>query len=383
MRCRFSTGRIVFWRLFAGMLLLCAPKEIIGQIVIGTGTNLSAAATTALVTSAGITNNSRLADFSNIYLGLANPGSNTLPTISTSTPVNIHGLAIAGKDGFTLTGSWTINKELRLLGGNIVVPAGAGNILTYAGGSDITTGSTTSYINGLLFSLGTGIRTFPIGNNAGYFPVALGGVKDATTSLGMQVVAGNAGLSPLPAGVTDLFTDHYWQLTVSGGTFSGSSLQLSTTGTDSFLASGPLSTLVALEEDTDNNINNLGGTFISPVLSITKPISAKGKIYAIGKSEDVVVAVTKVITPTADDTRNNVLQISNIELYPDNTVTLLDRYGVPVKTWKSFKNYTTTAPEQEGIDFSKLGIGNYICVVEYTTLSGDKKKVSQMVTVLK
>lgn len=363
--------------------MLCISPWSEGQIVIGTGTALSATATTALVTSTGITNNSRLADFSNIFLGLANSGSANQPTITTSFPLNLHGLAIAGKGGFTLTGSWTINKQLQLLGGNITIPAGAGNILTYAGSSDITSGSANSYIDGLLFSQGTGIRSFPIGNSTGYFPVALGGVKDATTSLGMQVVAGSPGLSPLPAGVTDLFVDHYWQLTISGGTFSGSSLQLSTTGTDGFLASGPLSTLVALEEDTDNNITNLGGAFISPVLNVSKPISSKGKIYALGKSEDVIVAVTKVITPTTDDTRNNVLQISNIELYPDNTVTLLDRYGVPVKTWKGFKNFTTTTPAQEGIDFSSLGIGNYICVVEYTTLAGEKKKVSQMVTVLK
>ena len=383
MLCRFATGRTFCWRSFAGALLLCLPQWANAQIVIGTGTNLSAAATTALVTSTGITNNSRLADFSNIYLGLANSGNASQPTITTTFPLNLHGLAIAGKGGFTLTGSWTVNNQLRLLGGNITIPAGAGNILTYAGASDITSGSATSYIDGLLFSQGTGIRTFPIGNSTGYFPVALGGVKDASTSLGMQVVAGSPGLSPLPAGVTDLFVDHYWQLTISGGTFSGSSLQLSTTGTDGFLASGPLSTLVALEEDTDNNITNLGGTFISPVLSVTKPISSKGKIYALGKSEDVVVAVTKVITPTTDDTRNNVLQISNIELYPDNTVTLLDRYGVPVKTWKGFKNYATTTPGQDGIDFASLGIGNYICVVEYTTLAGEKKKVSQMVTVLK
>lgn len=383
MYCRFSIGQMVCWRLFAAVALLCAPQQLIGQIVIGAGTNISGAATTALVTSTGITNNSRLADFSNIYLGLVNPGSTNLPTLATSFPVNLHGLAIAGKDGFTLTGSWTINKELRLLGGNIVVPAGAGNILTYAGAGDITTGSANSYINGLFFSQGTGIRTFPIGNSTGYFPTILGGVKNGGTSLGMQVVTGSPGLAPLPVGVTDLFTDHYWQLTISGGAFSGSGLKLSTTGTDAFLANGPLSTLVILEQDTDNNITNLGGTFISPVLGITNPISSKGKIYAIGKSEDVVVAVTKVITPTTDDTNNNVLQISNIELYPDNTVTLLDRYGVPVKTWKGFKNYVTTTPAQDDIDFSSLGIGNYICVVEYTTLAGDKRKVSQMVTVLK
>jgi hypothetical protein len=379
----FSAKLLQVRRILAGVVLVCISQAGLGQIVIGTGTAISTAATTVIVTSSGITNNSRFADLSNVYLGLANPGSTNLPVLTTTFPLTLHGLAIAGKGGFQLTGTWTVNNELRLLGGNIVVPSATGNIFTYAGTKDIVTGTASSYINGQMFSLGTGVRTFPIGNNTGYFPVVLGGVKDATTSLGMQVVTGSPGLAPLPTGVTDLFTDHYWQLSVSGGTFSGSSLQLSTTGTDAFLANGVLSTLVVLEEDTDNNITNLGGSFISPVINVSKPISAKGKVYAIGKSEDVVVAVTKVITPTADDARNNVLQISNIELYPDNTVTLLDRYGVPVKSWKGFRNYSSTTPAQDDIDFSSLGIGNYICVVEYTTQAGDKKKVSQMVTVLK
>ena len=59
---------------FAGVLSLehysCAPQWANAQIVVALGTTFSAAATTALVTSTGITNNSRLADFSNIYLGL-------------------------------------------------------------------------------------------------------------------------------------------------------------------------------------------------------------------------------------------------------------------------------------------------------------------------
>jgi len=137
-----------------------------------------------------------------------------------------------------------------------------------------------------------------------------------------------------------------------------------------------------LEEDANNNIANLGGQFISPVVNV-KSLSGKGRIYALGKSEDIVLEIVKVITPTNDDAKNNVLQISNIELYPDNKVTLLDRYGVPVKNWTGFKNFTTTTPAQDGIDFASLGIGNYICVVEYTTATGEKKSVTQMVTVLK
>jgi hypothetical protein len=179
-------------------------------------------------------------------------------------------------------------------------------------------------------------------------------------------------------GVSDLFKEHYWKLTTRGGTFSGSNVGLSNLGTENFPGA-----LVALELGTDQNLTNLGGITLNHVVKSTAKSTALGNLYVLGKSDKVDVTVINVITPTPDDIRNNVLQISNIELFPDNKVTLVDRYGVPVKTWTGFKNFETTSTSQDGFDFATMGIGNYICIVEYTDSAGGKQKITQMVTVLK
>ncbi len=348
------------------------------QTTISSGTSIVANPRTTIVTNASINNQSSLADFSNIDLVITGPSASSLTTTS---PITLRGLGIRGLGNWTLSGSWTISTSLKLVRGLIIVPPTAS--LTYTGANDIATGSIDSYIEGQLFMQGTGSRTYPIGNIDGYFPVIFDKVTDATTLLGFEVIKGDPNLaSQKPIDVSDIFVDHYWQFIVRAGNFSGSPLKVSTLGTDTFLQTGTPGAPVVLELDTDGNLTNIGGQYISPFVNVRNNISSKGKIYSLGKSEKVEVKVVNVITPTDDDTRNNVLQISDIELFPENKVSLLDRYGVPVKTWTNFKNFATTSPSQEGFDFATLGIGNYVCVVEYTS-NGVKQKVSQMVTVLK
>ena len=88
--------------------------------------------------------------------------------------------------------------------------------------------------------------------------------------------------------------------------------------------------------------------------------------------------VRDLITPYLVDGQNDKLYIEQIDAFDFNTVTLLDRWGVVVKRWEK---YTNDIP----YDFSQLGPGNYIVVVEYGNLAegGTINKVSQMVTVLK
>ena len=112
----------------------------------------------------------------------------------------------------------------------------------------------------------------------------------------------------------------------------------------------------------------------------TAKASPTGEIYALAKKEGVALKIGELLTPNGDG-KNNVLKISNIELFPVNTVTLIDRYGVPVHKWTVFKNYSTTDSKQD-FDFTTLAIGNYICVVQYTDPRTGPAKVTQMITVL-
>jgi surface protein len=115
---------------------------------------------------------------------------------------------------------------------------------------------------------------------------------------------------------------------------------------------------------------------------LTNATSSSFDVY--DDTEGIVVTIRSFITPNTADDQNNVLFIENIEYFPENTVKLIDRWGVPVKSWTNFTNYSSSSPEQADFDFTTLGIGSYICNVEYKDPeSGNKKSKSQMITVLK
>lgn len=354
-------------------------------IVIGTNTSLAASPGTVMATDGGISNRSKDADFSEIDITLTGSKGGTLATLNL---LRLHGLTVDSDATFTISGNWLISDNFTLTKGKLFVPPGsasAGTRLLYSGANDITTGSDISYVDGLFFMAGKGPRTFPIGNADGYFPAVLTNVNEDNVLLGFEVKKGDpaatyTNFSQLPSQVTALFKEHYWERRVRGTDFTGSYVQLSFNGLDAFTPSdGSMGAPVILEADTlSSPPKSLEGSLSLPFVKSSKLGSTKSAVYAIGKIDKLPVPlVINVITPTADDNKNNVLQIENIDFYPVNTVTLIDRWGVPVKSWSNFKN------NAGDYDFGQLAIGNYICVVEYTTGTGEPKQVSQMISVLK
>jgi hypothetical protein len=113
-------------------------------------------------------------------------------------------------------------------------------------------------------------------------------------------------------------------------------------------------------------------TQVTSLDGVTNPI------IAIGSIREITLKVRDLITPFLLDGENDKLYIEQIDAFDFNTVTLLDRWGVVVKRWEKYTN-------EVQYDFSQLGPGNYIVIVEYGSLAegATMQKVSQMVTVLK
>jgi hypothetical protein len=114
-------------------------------------------------------------------------------------------------------------------------------------------------------------------------------------------------------------------------------------------------------------------------------VDATSSLFDIySTTEEIPIVIHSIITPTHHDAQNNVLYIEHIDYFPENTVRLIDRWGVQVKSWSNFINYESSTPEQADFDFSSLNVGNYVCVVQYKDPnSGNSKSRSQMITVLK
>lgn len=368
----------------------------IQAVVIPASASMSATNGVFISTSYSIINSSPNVDLSGANLVLASTvGSPQGINTSASAPLTLNSLTASNKTFFGVSGQWTVTKNLSFLEKGLVTKEGQITVdgttfnktlgtLIYAGSDDLNTNAAaTSYVFGPLYVTGsTGARTFPVGNKDGYFPARLQGVSsaDATIPLGLEVISNDPGFVKTPD-LKEIFTDHFWEFSTAGNApFSGNTQISLSDNTSGFFGIDGDATI--LEQSATGLQKDLFGSPNSPFYTSISPMSASGKYYALAKADQITVKIHKLITPN-DDKENDVLIIDGLDAFPENQITIIDRWGVVVNTWKGFVNYTQPAGvEQSDYNFSRLAIGNYVCVVEYTE-RGARKSKKQMISVLK
>ncbi|MBX2962007.1 MAG: hypothetical protein KF687_05795 [Cyclobacteriaceae bacterium] len=362
--------------LLVGFIALTMSANGLAQLTIGSTTEFVTSSSTVLTTNNAIRNSSNRFNFQGT---IELTGANQL--LTSSVPVTVGGLALAGSGNKSLEGEWTITRTLQFRQG-ILAPSFAavnGGKIVYTG-TETLSGTPSSYVNGTLYQRGTDIRFFPVGEGSTYLPMSFTNVIDGAVELGVR--AFNSGVSlTLPLDVAEVANNRHWRVSTSGGEFRGSpvSLYVPRSSVD---GSGQL-VAVHADDTPDANAINLGGGIIGDFVSSFLP--ANKPILTIGIGERVDLRIFDLITPFNADNINDQLHILNIEYTASNKVTLLDRWGVPVKTWNNFRNYDDPVePNQDNFDFTRLSPGNYICVLEYQlTPDSPTEKVTQMITVLK
>ena len=351
-------------------IIVVSSVCVLAQTTIRTGTEVKVK---GLVSTQGsLSNSSDKLDLTDAQIIL----TGTNQTLTTTSPRSLQGLIVEGGGTKTTQGDWTITKDLIFTLGTLTPATGK---LLYTG-STILSGNTSSFVNGVLYQRGTGVRFFPLGVRTTYMPMSLNNIKDGNLEIGVTGFTSGTNLT-LPADITSVASDRYWQVAVSGGTLNETTASLYVPGS-SIDAS---SKLAVVEADNINGATaiNLGGgvtdNFATSFSPVTKPI------LTLGIVEKVDLRIMDLITPFNGDPINAQLKIVNIESTFENKVTLLDRYGIPVHEWKNFRNYDDPLnPSTDTFDFTKLSPGNYICVLEYT-LSADapKQNLNQMISVLR
>ncbi|NOS91314.1 MAG: hypothetical protein HOP30_05295 [Cyclobacteriaceae bacterium] len=367
------------------LVTFLSPFLGMAQIVISAGTDVVAATGTTMTTTSTIENQSLKTDLSKLKLVLAATGT-TLQGLVNSTvrPLSVDAITLNSNATFAVAGEWLVLNDLTFTKGKLAsektraIPAKLG----YKGANALV-GSDVSYINGRIFILSAGDHTFPIGNATGYYPAALRiNSADATAGVGMEVVKDDPGFATVTGSIKEIFTDHFWELTAgTSGTMDGlNPISLSSNGTGNFFI-GDGDALV-LESNSSGSQTNLGGKIDITFYTSTSGISKNARVFGLAKSDKISVIVHKLITPDNDE-KNDVLFIDGIDSYPENEVFLLDRWGKEIRSWKSFQNYAQPAiATQANFDFSKLEIGNYICVVKFVR-NGKEETINQMIAVLK
>jgi len=349
---------------------LVSVMSLHAQTTIRTGSEMKAK---GIVSTRGSVNNSSdKTDLTEAQLHL----SGTNQTLTTAAPLTLQSLSVEGGGEKTIRGDLTITSGMTFTSG--ILSPGTNKIL-YTGSATLSS-NPASYVNGPFYQRGTGVRFFPIGTGSTYMPMSLNDIQDGNAEIRVTGFTTGASLD-LPANLSDLAGNRHWEVDVSGGSLRATSASLYVPGS-SIDAS---QRLVVVEADnlSSGTAINLGGgvngDFVTSFSPATKPI------LTIGVAEKADIRIMDLITPFNADDINDQLKIVNIEYTFENKVTLLDRWGVPVKEWSNFRNYDdSNNPNTDTFDFTRLSPGNYICVLQYKLSSGaPEESQSQMITVLK
>lgn len=371
--------------LLAGLGLIVAPL-LHGQMAMSSDAKIIGSAGTVMAFSNNLNVSSDAADFSNITVVLAG-ASQDLRMSRSNGVVTLGGLIVgdaAGGNGGTKNfydGAWEINGDLEFNDGLVIPQTGSNGKLvhTLSNGlaGSILVNNPDSYVRGSFYSRGSGTRFFPIGNSSGYFPSQLGGVTQGGVEVGMSVVNTSAGFTT-GTDIPDIFSGQHWVLEDASNSFTDAFISLSTLGAGSYI--DPNTGTIVVGGTSGASRVSLDGTLSGDFVSSGTKFSVAERIFTIGKvsRDQVSVRIRNVITPFRDNA-NDFLEIENIQLFPDNKVRILDRWGVQVKEWSGFTNFDGN--ENPDMDLSGLATGNYIVILEYKDTSS-LKKLSQMVTLI-
>lgn len=288
-------------------------------------------------------------------------------------------LAIAGLR--MTNGNVTVNNTLEIgqsmqFGSGLVTPAGSGRVVYAGSSSEITGANTGSFVNGILYQIGGGGKFYPIGTGSLFAPVSFDNIG-TTEAIGVRVIEGSPDLTVPSSDVFPVTNTHYWEVAAD----SPSLISEVNTRVSLSLVNAPIITegaYAVLQAATPGGLAtnlryfSVDNSQVTSIGHVTQPI------LAVGNIKEITLKVRDLITPYKKDGQNDGLYIEQIDAFDFNTVTLLDRWGVVVQKWSQYTN-------ENSYDFSQLGPGNYIVIVEYGNNQEGSvvNKVSQMVTVLK
>jgi hypothetical protein len=363
---------------FAFILLAGAASA---QLTVSSGTNMVASDGTeiTMLIKGNISNNGTV-DFSNATVNLTLLANTAAQTMSGNLAVS--SLTLLAGTNTNVSGNLHVRNEIYFNTG-LLTPTATGKIL-YTGSADNINGDESgsyddSYVAGNFHVQSSGVNFFPVGGiTYGYAPLWLE-KGNGTDEIGARVVDGDVSFTyDATGGLQAMDNTHYWEISAPDL----ASLDSKVTVADVAPFRTDLANVIVQGESIGAAAENLlgvtDGTSITSRKKVTKPF------IAIGGSIEVELIIHDIITPFFEDGVNDQLYVQNIDKFLVNKVTLLDRWGAPVKEWKNFSNYTDPLnPNLDGFDFKKLSPGNYICVVEYGDEETGFSKKSQMITVLK
>lgn len=261
-----------------------------------------------------------------------------LPQVINHNAQSFSRLTISGGGVKNFLADITIINELELQDGLLI--SQNDSRIVFEQGAIIDGGSNQSHIQGPVYQRGNGTKLFPVGNGTTYLPVELSGIGSPTQEIGVALVDFS---SPQTFGynaeLSDVSASRYWEIDVVSGTLAGSQISLPINGDEDFSTTDLSRFVVAQSAGSPISFESLG-------VSSTTGTSASGRIVSgeavtanlvsIGVLSEGI-SVYNAISANDDD-KNRILRIANIELFPQNKVSIFNRWGDKVFEVNGYDN---------------------------------------------
>lgn len=270
-----------------------------------------------------------------------------------------------------------VKAELTLIDGVLISRNGARIVMdekvTISGGSD------ASHINGPVERKGMGNWIFPVGNGTKFLPVTIPAVNN-TSSFGIltlhELMPGETLTGEFD--VKKISTKRYWELVTGGDPLDETIIVLPVIDEDD-LGPGDDDLIVVTSNTPAGPYSNLSNAGFSGNLSqglLTSRGHPTQKYYAVGRLlTERDIEVFNAVSAGSDG-KNDFMTIRNIEFYPDNHVTIHNRWGDLVFDIAGYDNDQNVF---KGLskNGSELPSGTYFYSIDLG--NGDTKKTGYLV----
>lgn len=311
-----------------------------------------------------------------LNMGTYNPGNGEItfnnpvgakPQVINHNSQSFNKLTISGGGEKLILADMTIVGELNLTSGLIVNENNSKVI--FQPDAIINGGSDQSHIVGIVEQQGAGELLFPIGNGSEYLPVALSGVTDEETKALLQLHELNGEILTGGNEIAQLSTKRFWELNLTEGSMDNVVLTLPLRD-ENFSGDN---TLWAIGESDSGSgtYRSIGqSTFTGDQTngSVTsESVPSKSFFTVVSLSTEKNIIAYNGVSPNGDGF-NDYFMILNIEKYPDNTVTIFNRWGDKVfelggyddsqNVFKGENNLNGGAKLPSGVYFYKIVLGD-------------------------
>ena len=334
------------------LILLTNPLLLTAQDLYNNGALISIQENTLFSAGSGFTNYGEITNQGSLLIsgewmnsGVYHPSSGDLTLSGTSEQVVNHNnqsfsrLSVNGGSIKTFEADITITDELILNEGILRSTGGARIILQE--NAVVTGGSDDAYVEGEVIARGTGSKYFPLGMDGVYLPVELVDISGDGPEIGFTVADPDTNWT-VDESIREISPNQVWQMEIHTGSLNRSLLQLPVR--EETFITDINQAVVVQSSDLTSPFFSLGQSSFEGTITDGTIISAQeinGMYFTIGEltniGNDPDIEVFNAISPNNDGIQD-FLRIENISAYPNNHITIYNRWGDRVYEASGYNN---------------------------------------------